>query len=853
MGTSPEHWEEIKKLFEGALEQDPDQRSEYIEKNASDSRVRDEVLRLVVEHGHAGDFLSKPAFANLRSDQKQDAAGIAIGDLLDGKFKIVRLVAEGGMGQVWLAEQTTPLQRQVVVKFIKAGIYDETSLQRFQAERQSLAIMDHPCIAKVFDAGATPTGQPYFVMEYVPGLAITTYCDNNKLSTSQRLELFVRICEGVQHAHQKAIIHRDLKPSNILVLEIDGIPTPRIIDFGIAKAISPFAHGPEYTQTGGFVGTPGYMSPEQADPRVPDVDTRTDVYSLGAILYILLAGSPPFDAKAWQKKPLDEMLRELREIDPPRPSTKVSEVREKRAEIAEARGTNIRQLITSLRGDLDWITMKALEKDRIRRYATPLELATDIRRYLSHEPVMARPASTRYRVEKYVRRHRVGVGAACGVFLLLAGFSVLQAAQLRRTTRERDRANRITAFMIGMFKVSNPSEARGRSISAREILDRAARDIDTGLPKDPETQAQMMDAMEAVYFNLGLYSAAESLSHRVIAVRQRLMGAEDQRTMTSISNLANLLEKEGKFSEAEKLCRQVLNSQQRLLGPQHPDTLNSMNILAVLLNDQGHITEAIDLSRQILDRRLKLLGAKHAATLATMGNLGSFLESQGKLKEAEQFDRDTLEGRRQLLGSEHPDTLDTMNNLASLLVRQNRFPEGEQLFREVYETRLRILGPEHPDTITAMNNLAVPLAYSGNFEGAEKLFRVSLEIERRVLGPDHPSTISAVENLALVLSSQGQFREAEELERSALETRKRVLGPNHPDTALSYYSFGTIEAHRGKRDLAFSFLGEAVHRGLSPLVILGMETDPDLKSLHGDPRFNALVADAKLRTAAKSN
>ena len=327
-----------------------------------------------------------------------------------GPYRLLQKLGEGGMGQVWLAEQTAPVRRQVALKLIKVGMYDDAVLKRFQSERQSLAIMNHPAIAKVFDAGATPDGQPYFVMEYVPGLPITEYCDGKRLRIRERLELFIKVCEGVQHAHQKAIIHRDLKPANILVAEVDGEPVPRVIDFGLAKVIGPQTAGETmFTQVGAFVGTPGYMSPEQADSSVQDVDTRTDVYSLGVVLYVLLTGSLPFDAKRWQKQPLYEVLRQLREDDAPRPSTKIGMEKESSIASAEMRGVQLKQLASLLHGDLDWITMKAIEKDRARRYGTPSELAADITRYLKHELVAARPASTGYRLQKYVRRHRLGV------------------------------------------------------------------------------------------------------------------------------------------------------------------------------------------------------------------------------------------------------------------------------------------------------------------------------------------------------------------------------------------------------------------------------------------------------------
>jgi serine/threonine protein kinase len=403
---------------------------------------------------------------------------------------------KAGMGQVWLAEQTAPAQRQVALKLIRSGMCDDTMLHRFQSEQQSLAIMDHPSNAKVFDAGATPDGQPYFVMEYVPGLPITDYCDQKRLNIPERLELFTQVCEGVQHAHQKAIVHRDLKPANVLLVEVDGKPMPRIIDFGLAKALIPQGFG-EATATlaGAPLGTPAYMSPEQADPETRDIDTRTDVYLLGVLLFELLTGTPPFDAEDWQNKPLDYVLRQVREKDTPRPSTqfkkKASTHREAATQAADVRGTDSKQLGKLLQGDLDWITLKALEKDRARRYVTPSELAADIARYLRDEPVLAGPATSGYRIRKYAVRHRIALSAAVALLFVLTAFVVTQAVVLRRITQERDRGTRIIDFMTGIFKVSNPSEARGNTITAREILDKASTDIDTGLTKDPELQAVM--------------------------------------------------------------------------------------------------------------------------------------------------------------------------------------------------------------------------------------------------------------------------------------------------------------------------------------------------------------------------
>lgn len=409
-----QEWERIKELFGAALEHGPTERAAFLQAACGmDLSLRQEVESLINAHESSSNLWQHP----FRPGPSENVEGRFI-----GPYQLIKQIGEGGMGQVWLAQQTAPLQRQVAIKLIRWGMPGQTLLHRFQAERQSLAVMDHPSIAKVFDAGATPDGQPYFVMEYVAGVPITEYCDQKKLRIRERLGLFIKVCEGVQHAHQKAIIHRDLKPANILVTEVDGKPVPRIIDFGLAKAVTgEIAEGTVLTAMGNFVGTPGYMSPEQCNPAVQDIDTRTDVYSLGMVLYVLLAGSLPFETREWKNKPLDEILRRLREEDPPAPSTKVSADYDTSSTAAEARGTEPKQLIIALRGDLDWITMKALEKERSRRYASPSDFAADIQRYLNNEAVLAVPPSLAYRTTKFVRRNRTVVVTTAAAFALVVG------------------------------------------------------------------------------------------------------------------------------------------------------------------------------------------------------------------------------------------------------------------------------------------------------------------------------------------------------------------------------------------------------------------------------------------------
>jgi eukaryotic-like serine/threonine-protein kinase len=426
-----ERRERVKDLLHHAMQLARGERNRFLEHACAD----DETVRLEVESLLAADAAAPANFLNPAAE-RESAGELCEGQLFEGRFVLISKLGQGGMGQVWLAEQTAPVCRAVALKLIRAGMYDATVLQRFHAERQSLAIMEHPCIAKVFDAGTTLTGQPYFVMEYVPGLPITEYCNRNKLGIAARLELFIHACEGVQHAHQKAIIHRDLKPANILVIEIDGTPMPRIIDFGLAKPAQPRLDDETmFTQIGQFIGTPGYMSPEQVNPAVQDIDTRTDVYSLGVILCVLLTGLQPFETRRRERPPLYEWLRRIREEDPPTLSQKVNAERESVAGVAAERATDPKQLLRALRGDLDWITMKALERERERRYATPTELAADLKRHLRDEPVSARPASAAYQARKFIRRHRIAAAVAVLVALFAA---VASTAGLIAVAKERE-------------------------------------------------------------------------------------------------------------------------------------------------------------------------------------------------------------------------------------------------------------------------------------------------------------------------------------------------------------------------------------------------------------------------------
>ncbi|HET7149816.1 MAG TPA: serine/threonine-protein kinase [Candidatus Acidoferrum sp.] len=510
---NPEQWQKVKQIVGSVLEKLPEQRAAYLDEVCgSDHALRSEVESLV------GAYESSHGLSEPSKEMEVARAGQELKSV--GPYRLLKKLGEGGMGQVWLAEQVSPVRREVALKLIKAGMYDDSVLRRFQSERQSLAIMDHPAIAKVFDAGTTPEGQPYFVMEYVPGVPITDYCDEKKLKIRARLELFIQACEGVQHAHQKAVIHRDLKPENILVVEVDGKPMPRIIDFGLAKAITPQIVGETLvTQVGTFVGTPGYLSPEQADPNMQDIDTRTDVYSLGVVLYVLLTGSLPFETAHWRNQPLDEALRKLRENDPPRPSTKASTESDSTKTRAEARGTEPKQLASLLRGDLDWITLKALERDRCRRYATPTELAADIRRYLRSEPVQAHPASVWYRGRKFVRHYWVPVTASA---IVIASLSTgLYVANRQRLIAERRFGQLRQLSHDVLFDLDPELRALPGALSARNKLVSTSTRYLAGLSADAIHDKQLaLEVAEAytqvasiqgvpAWNNLGQYTEAE--------------------------------------------------------------------------------------------------------------------------------------------------------------------------------------------------------------------------------------------------------------------------------------------------------------------------------------------------------
>jgi serine/threonine protein kinase/tetratricopeptide (TPR) repeat protein len=805
-----------------------------------------------------------------------------------GPYRILRYLGAGGMGEVYLAEQTQPIQRQVALKIVRSGMAGREPLARFELERQALARMDHQNIARIFEAGWTGDGRPYFAMEYVPGTPITEYCDRLRLPLRRRIELFLQVCDGVQHAHRKAVIHRDLKPGNILVTETPEGPTAKVIDFGVAKALGErLTDLTLHTAVGQIIGTPRYMSPEQLDVTREDVDTRSDVYSLGVILYELLVGMPPFDELAGgRRQSLEELLRRIREQEPSPPSLRVSTGGPQCDRLAEFRGIPKLQLSRQLRGDLDWIVLKALEKDRERRYSSPGALAADLRRFLGGEPVEARPPSKIYRTRKFLRKHWAAALAVASVFLLLAGVAVVLRIQGLRIAEERDRANleaesarQVTHFMVALFRNPDPAVSRGRLPDAREMLDRGASRIDSELAEQPLLKARLQHAMARAYENLGDYERAMALYQAALSVQQerlgpehpdalrtggdlaglywmlgdfakagpalrenhearvRVFGPDSEEALDSLTNIANLELALGHYDQAEPLYRQALEARTRLHGPQHPDTLSTANNLASLYSIMGRHQEALELIRQVWESRRQVQGDDHPQTLGAASNLATQLAEAGQLQQARQLYEETLEARRRVLGEDHPDTLTSENNLGIFLMEQRLLGEAEGPLTRAVNGRRRVLGPDHPDTLTARYNLAQLWIARGRLDDAESNLEEVLQGWTRVLGPEHPHVQRAMGAIATLHYHRRDYRKAEEYFLKVLALRSR-LATTDPALHSTLYNLACVTALQGRKQEAIGYLKRAADGGMKTDDIL---SDPDLAGLHNVPGFPDLV------------
>jgi tetratricopeptide (TPR) repeat protein/tRNA A-37 threonylcarbamoyl transferase component Bud32 len=766
----------------------------------------------------ASDQSAGEAPATATSGSEGTAPALVIGTLVAGRFKLRQEIAEGGMGTVYLAEQQQPVKRKVALKLIKAGMDSKTVLARFESERQALALMDHPNIAKVLDAGTTEHGRPFFVMELVKGIPLIDYCDQHRLGIPERLTLFRQICSAVQHAHQKGIIHRDLKPSNILVESHDGLAVPRVIDFGLAKAISglQLSEHSLYSAFGSVTGTPLYMAPEQASFNALDIDTRADVYSLGVILYELLAGSTPIARDTIRRAALDEMLRVIREDEPPTPSSRIS-TSEALPTIAASRQIEPARLSRLVRGDLDWIVMKALSKERQRRYETAIALAQDVERYTNHEPVSAGPPGAVYRFKKFVRRNRPQVIAASLVLLaLVAGVvgTTLGLLEARRQARiavgeakAKEEARKAEALqrqqaeirsaqieksneILGsIFKDLDPrtAEREGKPLAALlgERLNQATVQIEGEAIGDPLVVARMQETLGKSHAGLGHYDKAIALFTKVRATRTAQLGLNHPDTLESMHSLASAYVDAEKLDLALPLCEETLMRMRDLHGPDYPGTTAGMVNLAGLYVRAGKFDRALPLLEEVFNVRKARLGSDHKDTLASMGALAYGYREAGKLDRALPLMEEALPLFKAKFGPDHYYTLMSMGNLGLAYFDVEKPQRALPLFEERYKLTKAKLGPDHPQTLRSMNDLALGNSGVGKHDRALQLFEETLAQRKSILGRDHPDTLVSMNNLAAAYRSVGELARALPLFEETLAITKARRGPEHPHTLMS--------------------------------------------------------------------
>ncbi len=842
---TPEDRRRAEDVFELLLTVAPAERAARLAQECGTEGELAAEVRLLLTHYEAAppDFLQSPA-----ADQAGRTEMQAI-----GPYVLQEALGEGGMGVVYRARQTAPVTRTVAVKILKPGLGSREIITRFEAERQTLARLEHPNIARIYDAGTTADGRPYFVMEYVPGVAITAYCDAHRLNPHQRIELFVELCQGVQYAHQQGIIHRDLKPMNILVAEQDGRPRPKIIDFGVAKAVQrDLTAATLFTRQGQLIGTPEYMSPEQAE--AAPVDTRTDVYSLGAVLYELLVGVLPIDSATLREAGFAAMMRLIREQVPPRPSTRAGTRDESAVSAAHRRRVEPQVLARSLRGELDWIALKALAKEPDRRYGTVTELAADLQRYLADEPVLARPAGNGYILRKFVRRHRLGVGLALTAFvavMLLAGGMTYQAGHI---ARERDRANHEAAvagqvkdFLVDIFYESDPRETQGADLSAREILDRGAKRL--GGIEDGAVRAELATTLGTVYQVLGLYTRSDSLFMAARELWRISKGPDHPETLLAISDVASMHKAIGRVAEAESLFVLALDGWRRAGLAEDRRALNTAVRLANTYRLQSRYAAAESLYLQTLRPLRRLGGGEDPDVLDLQDRLAFCYLVQRRYTEAAAISENVLRRRRE---AARPDSLrifSAMGALGDAYIGLDRLDDAEDLLAAAVAGQRRILGPGHPRYLGRVEGLASLYLSRDEPQAAEPLFATVLAARRDIHGDDDPSVVIAMHNLAAAQSQTGQLEEAEELALAVLAVRRRTRGEDHFYTQSTRWLLATIMARQGNFQAALGQLQTAVDNGFAHPYVVAAESLELMKPLQGDPAYEAILATVRRRLA----
>lgn len=885
---SSDRWRKIERVFFAALDCTEVGLDAFVLRAcAGDSDLYLEVKALLEAGARSHGFLETidavQASSLLRESAAPEAARV-------GPYAIVREVGRGGMGVVYLAERAVrdekaQFDQQVALKLVKRGMDSDAILHRFINERQILARLEHPHIARLLDGGVTDDGQPYFAMEYVAGTPITSFCDNHRLNIDVRLRLFVDACRAVQYAHQNLVVHRDLKPSNVLVIPRPDVPGSgghvKLLDFGIAKVLGAEGGASDavVTETDMRVMTPEYAAPEQV--RGEPVTTATDVYALGVILYELLSGRRPYQVG---RRTFGEIEEAVLQAEPTLPSMAIRRVEEIRhtdgtsetvtpERVSTARGTQPDRLRRRLAGDLDTIVQKALRKEPERRYSSAGALADDLLRHLAGMPVSARKDTLGYRARTFIRRHRAGLAAATLVLVSLAGGLGAALWQARETAQEAAKAEEVKEFLMRLFETSDPDVSKGETITARELLDNGAARIEQELAAQPEVQGEMMRVMGEIYSRLGLYEDAERLNRQALAQFRSLHGETHPDVAHSLHALGTVMREKGDYDGAESLLRESLAMRRRLLARDHPDIAAALQDLAWTLRyksdyegaeqlirealainrkqfgaereevatglynlasirgDRSDYAESERLHREALNLRRKLLGGENLAVAQSLNMLAGALRSLGDVEEAESMYREALAMRRKLLGDAHPAVGASMNDLALVLLTRRAYEEAESLFRQVLANYRARLGEEHPFVATALNNLATTLRDKGDLDAAVATFRDAVALQRKLLGSESVDTAKSLWTLAEALRLSGEYVESERLNREALATRRRLLGDEHREVVSSLNTLGLVLCDRGAFDEAEQHLIEAVALSRKLLGDRHLDTPTSLQNL----------------------
>jgi eukaryotic-like serine/threonine-protein kinase len=844
---SIDRWRRAGAALDEALELDPSAREAYVRRlRESDPRLgRALEAMIAAASGPGPDFLDRPALQLagtllISPDARAEAARDET--LTIGAYRTLRRLAQGGMGEVYLAERADgQFEHRVALKLIKRGMDSDEIHRRFLDERQILARLSHPNIARLLDGGVTSDGRPYFAMEYVDGDALTAACDARRFTIEQRLDLFEDVCEAVRYAHQNLVVHRDLKPSNIL-LTADG--QVKLLDFGIAKVLGGDEWGGRAdTRTEMRVMTPEYAAPEQV--RGGPATTATDVYALGTVLYELLTGQRVHRFK--QHTPA-EVERVVCEAEPEAPSAAAA-----RSDAAGAsRAIDPTRLRRKLRGDLDTLVLKALQKDPARRYASADALLEDLRRYRAGLPLRARPDSRLYRAGKFLRRHRIGMAAVGAVFLALLGGLAATIWQARTAAREAATATEVKNFVKDLFNVSVPAESRGRDITARELLERGTRRVDSALARQPAVQLELLDFLAQVHRDLGYYPRADSLTRRAwllaraqygagglqearelatwgsvlyeegeyaraesvltaaLAIRRANGEHDDSTVATNLGDLSVMLFAQAKYTPAEPLLLEALQIDRRLHGAVHLAVAADLDNLSVLVGKLQRYGEADTLERRALAIRRRLLDPGHPLVLASLHNLAFVRFAEGSLAEAEELEQEALAGARRIYPNGHPDIAIKLEQLHQIMDARGRYAAAESVLTEAVTIRRKWLGPSHPSTMEALANLGVLRYRMGHLAAADTAMREGLAYYRRVLGREHPTSVTLLQNLGAVLSEEGKYSAAEPLLREGLALRRKVLGDSSPDAARTMRHLGLLLHRAGRRAEAERVLRQAV-------------------------------------------